>query len=319
MLEKLSIRFLRRNKYLDIYELELFLELIENHINWDQILEIMNLPKNDEYLLNKINKDANRINLHNVNRINKADRIHWIIHRTIVKKIIIQQLNKSFLYPIFLWLVSLNLITFLLLYIIPTTIFTFNSISSINNSLSILVLITQFIIGVQWGIILILMFLVTTLKYKKITTFYLKLFEKNKKNLFVYLISYIYLFDLLSLMKLNLNIDTQMNILKDIELPMYLVISESVINNLKNGNSIRVAFNYLDPTFSKIISVEDYERKMEVRIQNYLKVLWKQLEFSIKKYANIFTAIVYIQIAVMVFIVYSILLYPLKLLEGMNL
>jgi len=319
MFEKLSIRFLQRNKYLDIYELELFLELIENHINWDQILEIMNLPKNDENLLNKIDKSANRINLLNSNRINKVDRIHWIIHRTIVKKLIIQQLNKSFLYPIFLWLVSLNLLTFLLLYIIPTTISTFNSISSINNSLNILVLITQFIIGVQWGIILILMFLVTTLKYKKITTFYLKLFEKNKKNLFVYLISYLYLFDLLSLMKLNLNIDSQMNILKDIELPMYLMISESVINNLKNGNSIRVAFNYLDPTFSKIISVEDYERKMEVRIQNYLKVLWKQLEVSIKKYANIFTAIVYIQIGVMVLIIYSILLYPLKLLEGMNL
>jgi len=319
MLEKLNIRSLLNKKYLDIYELELFLELIENHINWDQILEIMNLPNNEEYLLNKIDKSANRINKLSISKLNKIDRLHWIIHRTIAKRLIIQQFNKSFLYPLFLWLMSLNLITFLLLYIIPTTISTFDSFSNTKNSLNILVLAIQFIIGIQWGLIIVIMFLASTLKYKSISVFYLKIFERNKKNIFVYLVSYLYLFDLLNLMNLNLNIDTQMSILKDIEFPMYFNISETVINNLKRGNSIKVAFNYLDSTFSKIISIEDYERKMEVRIHNYLKVLRKQLEISIKKYANIFTAIVYIQIGLMVLIVYSILLYPLKLIEGMNL
>lgn len=319
MLEKLNFRFIKVNKKLDIYELELFLELLKNHLSWEQILDILNIPNNEVLILKRIDNDAYIINQICNNKINKADRIRWLIHRTITKRLIIQQFNKSFIYPIFLWLLSLNLITFLMLYIMPSTIRTFNSFSNINNSLNNLILVIQFIIGVQWGMILIIMFVVSTYKYKKITSAYLKLFNKNNKNIFVYLVSYLYLIDLVSLMNLNLNIDTQMNILKQIEFPMYLNISDKVIDNLKKGVSIKHAFDYLDSTFLKIIAIEDYERKMDERIFNYLIVLRKQIDISIKKYANLFTSIVYIQIGVMVFIVYTILLYPLKLLEGMNL
>jgi len=319
MLEKLNLRFIKINKKLDIYELELFLELIKNHLNWEHILEILSLPRNENLILDRIDKNAYKINQYCLNKINKADRIYWLIYRTITKRLLIQQFNKSFIYPIFLWLMSLNLITFLMLYIMPSTINTFNSFSSVNNSLNILILVIQFLIGVQWGLILILMFVITTVKYRKITSIYLKFFKNNKKNIFVYLISYLYLIDLVSLMNLNLNIDTQMNILKQIEFPMYLNISDKVIDNLKSGISIKHAFEYLDSTFLKIIAIEDYERKMEERINNYLIVLRKQIEISIKKYANLYTAFVYLQIGVMVLIVYSILLYPLKLLEGMNL
>ncbi len=319
MLEKLNLRFIKINKKLDIYELELFLELIKNHLNWEHVLEILGLPSNENLILDRIDKNASKINQHCINKINKADRIYWLIYRTITKRLLIQQFNKAFIYPIFLWLMSLNLITFLMLYIMPSTINTFNSFSNVNNSLNILILVIQFIIGIQWGLILILMFIISTVKYRKITSIYLKLFKNNKKTIFVYVISYLYLIDLVSLMNLNLNIDAQMNILKQIEFPMYLDISEKVIDNLKSGISIKHAFEYLDSTFLKIIAIEDYERKMEERINNYLIVLRKQIEISIKKYANLFTAFVYLQIGVMVLIVYSILLYPLKLLEGMNL
>lgn len=318
MLEKLNFRSIKINKKLDIYELELFLELLKNHLNWEQIIEILSLSNNESLILNRIDKNAYKLNQYCMNKINKADRIYWVIYRTITKRLLIQQFNKLFIYPIFLWLMSLNLITFLMLYIMPSTINTFNSFSNINNSLNILIIVIQFIIGVQWGLILILMFIISTFKYKKITSIYIKLFDKNKKNIVIYLISYLYLIDLVSLMNLNLNIDTQMNILKEIEFPMYLNISNRVIDNLKKGVSIKYAFEYLDPTFLKIIAIEDYERKMEERINNYLIVLKKQIEISIKKYANLFTALVYIQIGIMVLIVYSILLYPLKLLEGMN-
>jgi len=318
MLEKLNFRSIKIKKKLDIYELELFLELLKNHLNWEQIIEILNLPNNENSILNRIDKNAYKINQFCMSKINKAERIYWLIYRTITKRLLIQQFNKLFIYPVFLWLMSLNLITFLMLYIMPSTINTFNSFSNINNSLNILILVIQFIIGVQWGGILVLMFIISTFKYKKITSIYMKLFDKNQKNIVIYLLSYLYLIDLVSLMNLNLNIDTQMNILKQIEFPMYLNISNKVIDNLKKGISIKHAFDYLDSTFLKIIAIEDYERKMEERINNYLIVLKKQIEISIKKYANLFTALVYIQIGIMILIVYSILLYPLKLLEGMN-
>jgi type II secretory pathway component PulF len=201
----------------------------------------------------------------------------------------------------------------------PSTIDTFNSFSNLNNSLNKLMSLIQFFIGIQWGFILIVIFISITHNHKKLTINYLKLFKLNQKNIFVYFISYSYLFDLVYLMNLNLNLENQMNILKQIDFPMYKVISDTVVSNLIKGNSIKNAFNYLDPLFLKILMIEDYDRKMEDRITNYLNVLKKRIEISIKKYANLFTTFVYIQIAIMVLIVYSILLYPLKLLEGMNL
>jgi len=62
MLEKLNFLSIKINKKLDIYELELFLELLKNHLSWEQILEILSLSNNENSILNRIDKNAYKLN-----------------------------------------------------------------------------------------------------------------------------------------------------------------------------------------------------------------------------------------------------------------
>lgn len=319
MLEKLSILSIKINQKLNGFELELLIELLNNQTHWDQMLEIMRLKNDDKYILNKIDKNAIYINEISQNQIPKIHRFDWIIKRTLQKKWLLEILKKSFMYPIFLWLMSLNLMTFLVTYVLPPTLDTFNSFSNINQSLSILMIIIQFIIGLEWGILCIGIGLYYSIKRKTINYLYKQMYTKTKRNLIVNILSFYYLFDLLYLLNLDLNIESIMNILKMIDYPMYYEISDKVQLNLKQGQSIKLSFDYLDLTFLKLLTIDDFERKINDRINQHLNILKKQIEIGIKKYALIYISLVYTQIGLMVFMVYSILLYPLKLLEGMNL
>jgi hypothetical protein len=110
-----------------------------------------------------------------------------------------------------------------------------------------------------------------------------------------------------------------LNILKIIDYPMYFEISNHIQTKLNEGLSLKSSFTYLDPTFQKIIAIDDFERKTIERIEDYLVILKKLIEINLKKYSIYFSGFVYLQIGVMVFVIYSILMYPLKLLEGINL
>lgn len=319
MLEKLSILSIKTNQKLNVFELELFIELLNNQIHWDQILEIMRLQNDDKFILRRIDKNAICINDISQNHIPKIHRFDWIIKRVLQKKWLIDILKKSFMYPIFLWLISLNLMTFLVMYILPSTLNTFNSFANTSQTLNSIMIFVQFIIGLEWGILIINIGLFYSIKIRNINYLYKKLYIKTKRNLLVNILSFIYLFDLLYLLNLDLNIESIMNILKMIEYPMYFEISERVQSNLKQGQSIKFSFDYLDLTFLKLLTIDDFERKMNDRINQHLNILKKQIEIGIKKYAMIYISFVYIQIGMMVLMVYSVLLYPLKLLEGMNL
>lgn len=319
MLEKLNIHFTKDRKKLDVYELEIFIELINNHINWDTILEIMEFKNNDQLILNKIDKSASYINEISKKDIQKTYRLKWIMLRIINKRWIFKCFEKSFLYPIFLWMISINLITFLVLFVLPTTFDIFSTITNQSDGNRIVLVLFQFIIGIEWGVLLLLIFNLYTFNMKKLSNLYIKLYTKNKKNIFVYLLSYLYLFDFISLLKLDIPFERILNILKNIDYPMYFELSHHIQTKLNEGVALKSSFIYLDPTFQKIITIDDFERKAIERIEEYLIILKKQLEINIKKYSMYFTAFVYFQIGFMVFVVYSILMYPLKLLEGMNL
>jgi len=318
MLEKLNLNFMNINRRLNTFELELFIELINNHIQWDIILDIMKLKNDEQEIIKRIDPKYIDLNIHCLNVIPKVNRVDWKLKIRLRQKFIDEYVNKSFLYPVFLWLLSLNILTFMLIYLLPNLIYSFNTISKVSDHLSFFIKIAQFMIGFEWGVIILLMYLVLNLKSKQIINLYQYFYIKFPNNIWIYYISYMYLSDFHYLLNLNISIDEIMNILK-YNNSIYKQISENVIKCLKNGNSIKNSFSLIDQTFFSLIKIEDFERKFGERLENYLKVLNKQLELNIKKYSSYFMTLVYIQIGLMVFLVYSVLLYPLKLIEGMNL
>lgn len=319
MLEKLNSIFLNTKKKFNTFELELFIELISNYIQWEFILDIMNLENNEEEIIKKI--DSNSLDLieHTKDVLSKVNRIDWLLKNRLRNKKIDDFIQKSFLYPVFLWLLSLNILTFMLIYVLPNIISSFNQIVSVNNMLNILIILTQLIIGVEWGILLLSMYLVLNTKERKIFDFYQYLYQRYPNNIWVYYSSYLFLSEFLYLLNQSLNIDQIIKILKYSNSIVNREICSNLNKNLNNGQSIKSSFDLLDKTFIKLIKIDDFDQKFDTRLNNYLNVLNKKIEISIKKYANYFMTLVYVQVGLMVFLVYSILLYPLKIIEGMNL
>jgi hypothetical protein len=155
MTEKLDIHFIKDKRRFNIFELEIFIELINNHINWDYILEIMELQNNDRLILNKIDKYANYIYEITKTEIQKHYRLKWIMLRTINKRWILDCFEKSFIYPIFLWLISINLMTFLAIYVLPSTLDVFTILTNQFDRNKIFLVLFQFIIGLEWGLFLL--------------------------------------------------------------------------------------------------------------------------------------------------------------------
>lgn len=317
MLEKLSLNSMNSNKRFNTFDLELFIELINNYIQWDIILSIMNLKNDDEFIIRKIDSKYLVLNNQSLGIVPKVIRFDWMLRKRLRQKMLEDYINKCFIYPVFLWLLSLNILTFMLIYLLPNLLSSFDLISKVNNVIYIYIKVSQLLIGIEWGIILLLMYLVINIKDKNVVIIYKFLYTKFPNNIFVLYISYMYLCDFLYLLNLNISINEIMSILMNNN-SIYKIISETVKENLNRGMSLKNAFILMDKTFIKLIQIEDFERKFENRLDNYLKVIYKQLEINIKKISNYFMAVVYIQIAFMVFLVYSVLLYPLKLIEGMN-
>ena len=319
MLEKLNLNSLNSKKIFSTFELELFVELIGNYIQWEYILDILRIENDEDLIIQKIDKKSKILMFESKNIIPKINRFDWILRKRLKQKSIDEFINKSFLYPVFLWLLSLNILTFMLIYILPSIVNSFSSITNLNQTLETLILISQLLIGVEWGILLISIYFIITIKDSKILSIYKFLYRKIPDNIWVYYVSYMYLSDLLYLLNLNIKIEDILNILKY----SHSIINKEISNNVKlclrNGQSIKHSFDLIDFTFIKLIKIDDFERKFEKRLDNYLNVLHKQIEINIKKISNYFMLVVYIQIGLMVFLVYSVLLYPLKLIEGMNL
>jgi len=318
MLEKLNLNSLNSKKLLSTFELELFVELIGNYIQWEFILDILKIENDEDLIIQRIDKKSKNLMLESRKIIPKINRFDWILRKRLKQKNIDEYINKSFLYPVFLWLLSLNILTFMLIYILPSIVNSFSQLTNLNKTLEMLILIAQLLIGVEWGILLICIYFVITVKDKQILSIYKYLYRKIPNNIWVYYVSYIYLSDLLYLLNLNINIEDILNILKYSHSIINRDISINVKLCLKNGQSIKNSFDLIDLTFIKLIKIDDFERKFEKRLDNYLNVLHKQIEINIKKISNYFMLIVYVQIGLMVFLVYSVLLYPLKLIEGMN-
>ena len=57
MLEKLNLNSLKTKKKFTSFELELFIELISNYIQWELVLDILRIENNENLLIHKIDKN----------------------------------------------------------------------------------------------------------------------------------------------------------------------------------------------------------------------------------------------------------------------
>lgn len=294
-------------------QIELLLECLDNRLNIDEIRSILMIDLSIdnwfEYLSNT--EKINAINLGKyMNPIDVMVSIMKTKLHTLKRNAYI---NECFAYPVLLYFLSLNLLSFVGLSLIPMT---FSSLKAIEgDSVSGLLSLLQFAIGIEWGVLIILLLIVYNKEKIPAFAIYAYLHNRNASNIVTLWQSHTFVSNLHYLNKFSIPLHKSIMILKENKSIIQHSIATHAKSLLEKGIALNAAFEYLDERFCYSLRLEDFERKIEDRLERYLNVLEKQIRFKLKHYANLFSAFVYCHIGLMVVLVYSVLLYPLKMLE----
>ena len=312
-LGSISLSFSKQRKQMSSMQIELLLECLDNRLSIEEIRSILSIDLSlenwFEYLSNV--EKSNAINLGKY--MNPIDvmvsvmkaKLHMMKRNTYI--------NECFAYPVLLYFLSLNLLSFVGLSLIPMT---FSSIESIDGgSVSGLLSLLQFVIGIEWGGLIILLIMVY--KKEKIPAFkiYAHFHKRNTSNILTLWQSHTFVSNLHYLNKFSIPLHKSILVLKESKSSIQSSIANHAKSLLERGTALNSAFEYLDERFCYSLRFEDFERRIDDRLERYLGVLEKQIRYKLKYYANIFSAFVYCHIGFMVVLVYSVLLYPLKMLE----
>jgi type II secretory pathway component PulF len=222
-------------------------------------------------------------------------------------------INQIYAYPVLLYFLSLNLLSFVILTLIPST---YASIQIINQDKPLFLLkFLQFFIGLEWGALILILFLFSRFKQLPHFQIYMYLFKRKQNNLITLWQSHIFVSNLHYLNQNAIPLHTAMKILSESSTVIQKNLALNIHNKLEQGASLHESFDYLDEQLRYTLSIEDFERQIDDRLERYLHILEKQIRFNLKRFATLFSAFVYTHIGLMVILVYSTLLYPLQLLE----
>lgn len=294
-------------------QIELLLECIDNQLNLDEIRSILGIDLGldnwHEFLTNTEKKNALSLSKHlypmHVMICVMRSKLHLMKRNSYI--------NELFAYPVLLYFLSLNLLSFVGLSLIPMT---FSSMKAIGNkTIPSFLGLLQFLLGIEWGFLIILLFVLY--RKGKIPTFkiYAYLHKQKPSNIITLWHSHTFVSNLHDLNKFSIPLHKSILILKENESLIQNMIAKHAKSLLEKGTALNAAFEYLDERFCLSLKFEDFERKIDDRIERYLDILEKQIRYKLKIYANVFSGFVYSHIGLMVILVYSVLLYPLKMLE----
>ena len=294
-------------------QIELLLECIEQKLSLSEINRILGIDLSLEnwmsYLTENEQIQAKRLSKH-LHTINVMVLILKSKLNTIQRNSFI---NQIYAYPVLLYFLSLNLLSFVILTLIPST---YASIQIMNHNKPIFLLkLLQFFVGLEWGVLILMLFIFFRSKHLPHFEIYMYLFKRNKNNLMTLWQSHIFVSNLHYLNQNSIPFHTVMKILSESTNEIQNNLALSIHNKLEQGASLHESFDYLDEQLRYTLSIEDFERKIDDRLERYLYILEKQIRFNLKRYATIFSVFVYSHIGLMVVLVYSTLLYPLQLLE----
>lgn len=294
-------------------QIELLLECIEHKLNMSEINRILGIDLSFEnwmsYLTENEQIQAKRLSKH-LHSINVMVLILKSKLNTIQRNSFI---NQIYAYPVLLYFLSLNLLSFVILTLIPST---YASIQIINQDKPLFLLkFLQFFIGLEWGALILILFLFSRFKQLPHFQIYMYLFKRKQNNLITLWQSHIFVSNLHYLNQNAIPLHTAMKILSESSTVIQKNLALNIHNKLEQGASLHESFDYLDEQLRYTLSIEDFERQIDDRLERYLHILEKQIRFNLKRFATLFSAFVYTHIGLMVILVYSTLLYPLQLLE----
>lgn len=294
-------------------QIELLLECTEHKLNFDEIHRILGIDLSHDKWMQYLT-DIEQINAQSLIKHLHPSEVMILVFKTKLNTIQRNSyINQIFAYPVLLYFLSLNLLSFVILSLIPSTYSSLQTLST--NHSTILLKFLQFFIGLEWGtLILILYALIRAHKFRHFEI-YTSLYKRKSNNFITLWQSHVFVSNLHFLNRHSIPLHMTIEILSESASVIQRNIALNVKSKLEQGISLQHAFVFLDQQFGFTLGIEDFEHKIDVRLERYLLILEKQIRYRLKRFANVFAVFVYAQIGLMVILVYSTLLYPLQILE----
>ncbi len=228
-----------------------------------------------------------------------------------------KEIYKNLMYPLLLFFGMIFGLFLFSIYLLPTLSSLAASFSNINiiDSSIINRIIFIFIIFI---ILSILLFIILFSDKYLINT-YKMLYKYNNKSFIidVFTEQFVYIFNSCLIhglsTKQSLNIIASLNISN---IPSF--IAKSIDENLYEGNEYILSLKnaYLSPSFIKFMNIAIKTNSPESVISSYLNYLKNRIDIKIKIYSKVIQAIVYLLIGLLIIYIYSLLLFPINILQN---
>jgi len=237
-------------------QVELLLECIEQRLLMSEINRILNidlsldnwmfyLSENEQIRAKSLSKHLHSMNVMVLVLKSRLDAIQRNAF-----------INQIYAYPVLLYFLSLNLLSFVILTLIPST---YASIQSVNQTQSsFLIKFLQFFIGLEWGTLILILFIAS--RYKQLPHFqiYMYLFKRKQNNLITLWQSHILVSNLHYLNQNSIPLHTAIKILGESSNMIQKNLAISIQNKLEQGSSLQASFDYLDEQLRHTLSIEDF-------------------------------------------------------------
>lgn len=294
-------------------QIELLLECTEHKLNFDEIHRILGIDLSHDKWMQYLT-DIEQINTQNLlKHLHSSDVMILVFKSKLNSMERNSYINQIFAYSVLLYFLSLNLLSFVILSLIPST---YSSLQTLGTDIStVLLKFLQFFIGLEWGTLIFILYALSRVHKVRHFEIYTSLYKRKSDNFMTLWQSHVFVSNLHFLNCHSIPLHTTIEILCESASVIQRKIAFSVQSKLEQGTSLQHAFEFLDQQLGFTLGIEDFEYKIDVRLERYLSILEKQIRYRLKRYANVFSGFVYAQIGLIVILVYSTLLYPLQILE----
>lgn len=294
-------------------DLELLSDLIDHGSESQVIKDILNFDLSDEIQIRSLLDRKNYLRYLRVGAITDQRKALTIVLSSIrQQRTLINRLLKESAYPVFLFGVSLMMLMFVDRILLQTfqTMLAFlgplNEVSSIQGGLRILIGIDIVLIGIV---------LVLLVCFKRAPNQLYQLLNQIKtRNIWSSLVSHQLCTKFFMFYRLGNSVDQIFSLIRDSSDPILAQRCADAIKSLQNGAELHEAVALIDPKLSSIFRLSEEGVDIESYLDNHNRIQERLIAYKIKRAGRGLLAYDYIQIALIILVIYQMMLKPIEMM-----
>jgi len=288
-------------------------ELIDHGSDSDMIQDILGLDLNDESQIRRQLRKKAYLRYRRLCAVTDQRKALTVILKSIAQnKSLADQLFKATIYPLFLFGISLMMLMFvdrILLETFQTMLAFLGPLSETANYKIGL----EILIGMDFMLLVMGLILMGWIRYEPIRL-YTELSRRKPKNLWTGLISHEFCMKFFQFYRLGSSIDQIFILIQESSGPVLAQRCAMALQKLQGGAELYEAVFVIDPRLKSIFRLGDEGIDIEAYLDHHNQMQDRLLTRQIKKAGKALLALDYIQIALIIILIYQMMLKPIEMM-----